>query len=55
MIYKLLDPKHPFGHTEMPPYVDSDEVSRKQISDPCRNHETLWWNWTLCKSSWTPI
>lgn len=33
MIYKLLDPKHPFVHTKMPEYVDSDEVSRKQISD----------------------
>ena len=33
MIYKLLDPKHPFVHTEMPEYVDSDEESRKQISD----------------------
>jgi peptide deformylase len=31
MIYKLLPKDHPFVHTEMPEYVDSDEISRKDL------------------------
>ena len=31
MIYKLLPKDHPFVHTEMPEYVDSDEISRKEL------------------------
>ena len=31
MIYRLLPKNHPFVHTEMPEYVDSDEISRKEL------------------------
>jgi len=33
MIYTLLDPKHPLVHSALPEYVDSDDLSRKDLLD----------------------
>ena len=33
MIYTLLEKDHPLVHSELPEYVDSDEVNRKEFSD----------------------
>ena len=33
MIYTLLHPDHPLVHSELPEFVDSDELDRKEIVD----------------------